>query len=166
MVDPQDWFLETDNSNNCGWVRLTIPSSGTSVSVTASGTSCVDDYSDTMYAPYVEWAYGEGITGGCQMDLFCTGNSVTRAQSAMFIARALDLPAATEDLFDDDDGKTHEGDINRAGRGRHHERLWRAPVLSVGDDDPRPDGEPARPSPGPATGDHPRPLCRRRRHHP
>ncbi len=113
MVDPQDWFLETNGENNCGWVRLSIPSSGTSVSVTASGTSCVDDYSDTMYAPYVEWAFSEGITGGCELDLFCTGNAVTRAQGASFIARALELPPATQDWFDDDDGKTHESDINR-----------------------------------------------------
>ena len=38
---------------------------------------------------------------------------MTRNQMASFIARALNLPAATEDHFDDDDGQTHEADINR-----------------------------------------------------
>jgi hypothetical protein len=83
------------------------------VRVTSSGTSCVDDYTGTMYEPYIEWAFAEGITGGCQLDLFCTGNALTRAQGASFLARGLDLPAATQDWFDDDDGKTHEADINR-----------------------------------------------------
>ena len=32
---------------------------------------------------------------------------------ASFIARALDLPPATEDHFSDDNGQTHEADINK-----------------------------------------------------
>ena len=32
---------------------------------------------------------------------------------ASFIARAMKLPAATKDYFTDDNGKTHEADINR-----------------------------------------------------
>jgi hypothetical protein len=113
MVDPQNHFLETNDGNNCGWVRVSIPTSGGSASVTSSGTSCIDDYTGTMYEPYIAWAFAEGITGGCRLDLFCTGNAVTRAQGASFIARGLDLPAATQDWFDDDDGKTHEADVNR-----------------------------------------------------
>ena len=38
--------------------------------------------------------------------------SVTRAQMAMFLDRALALPNATTDYFDDDDGRTGEGSIN------------------------------------------------------
>ena len=32
---------------------------------------------------------------------------------ASFIARGFDLPAATEDFFPDDEGNTHEDNINR-----------------------------------------------------
>ena len=32
---------------------------------------------------------------------------------ASFIARALDLPPATHDYFSDDNGQTHEADINK-----------------------------------------------------
>lgn len=118
MVDPEEVFLETDESNNCAWGRISIPSSGTNVQVVSSGSACRNDYQDTMYEPYVQWAYTEAVTGGCGFDMFCTGNSVTRAQVASFIARVLDLPYPDEgeDYFDDDDGKTHETDINRLAK--------------------------------------------------
>lgn len=112
-VDPEGWFAESNPDNGCGWVRISIPTSGTSVTTVASGTDCINDYAETMYAPYVAWAYEQGITGGCQLDLFCTGDAVTRAQAASFLARALALPPATQDWFSDDDGRTHEADINR-----------------------------------------------------
>ena len=59
-----------------------------------------------------------GITGGCSPTLFCPKGKVTRAQMAMFLDRALDLPAATTDYFDDDDGKTGEGSINALAKAR------------------------------------------------
>ena len=53
-----------------------------------------------------------GLTGGCAPRRFCPTGSVTRIQMAMFLARALDLPATTTDYFDDDDGLTGEGSVN------------------------------------------------------
>ena len=53
------------------------------------------------------------ITGGCAPNRFCPRANVTRAQMAIFLAKALNLPAATTDYFDDDDGKTGESSINR-----------------------------------------------------
>jgi glucose/arabinose dehydrogenase len=53
------------------------------------------------------------ITGGCAPNRFCPKASVTRAQMAIFLAKALNLPATTTDYFDDDDGKTGESSINR-----------------------------------------------------
>ena len=50
---------------------------------------------------------------GCFVDLYCYGNAVTRAQMALFIDRATDLPPTDEDFFDDDDGATGEAAINR-----------------------------------------------------
>ncbi|MEA2002684.1 MAG: S-layer homology domain-containing protein [Actinomycetota bacterium] len=56
-----------------------------------------------------------GITRGCNPpvnDRYCPDLNVTRGQMAAFLKRALDLPPAVEDFFDDDNGSTFEGDIN------------------------------------------------------
>jgi spore germination protein YaaH len=58
------------------------------------------------------------ITSGCGPRRFCPASLVTRAQMAMFLTRALDLPAATTDYFDDDDGMTGETSINALARAR------------------------------------------------
>jgi hypothetical protein len=54
-----------------------------------------------------------GITGGCAPGKFCPTSGVKRDQMASFLARALELPAATTNYFTDDNGNTHEGNINR-----------------------------------------------------
>ncbi len=55
-----------------------------------------------------------GITFGCATDQFCPGNSVTRAQMASFLVRALpDLDPATAEYFSDDDGLVHEPNIDK-----------------------------------------------------
>ena len=43
---------------------------------------------------------------------------MTRGQMAAFLNRALDLPATSTDFFDDDDGTSFEGDINRLAAAR------------------------------------------------
>jgi spore germination protein YaaH len=53
-----------------------------------------------------------GLTTGCGTRRFCPTRSVTRAQMAQFLARALHLPTTTTDYFDDDDGMTGESSIN------------------------------------------------------
>jgi hypothetical protein len=60
----------------------------------------------------IAWIADRGITTGCTRYRFCPSANVTRAQMAMFLDRALDLPSATTDYFDDDDGKTGEASIN------------------------------------------------------
>jgi len=54
-----------------------------------------------------------GISAGCGTARFCPRDEVTRAEMATFLARAMDLPPATVDHFTDDDGTTHEANINR-----------------------------------------------------
>jgi len=57
-----------------------------------------------------------GITLGCNPpinDRFCPQRSLTRAEAAGFLARALGLPASSDDFFDDDNGHVLEGAINR-----------------------------------------------------
>jgi hypothetical protein len=52
------------------------------------------------------------LTAGCGPRRFCPSARVTRVQMAMFLTSALDLPPATTDYFDDDDGMTGESSIN------------------------------------------------------
>jgi hypothetical protein len=65
------------------------------------------------FAEAIAWAFDEGIATGCLPEYFCRRSPITRGQTATFIARALGLPDATDDYFTDDDGTTHEDDINR-----------------------------------------------------
>ncbi len=53
-----------------------------------------------------------GWTAGCGPRRYCPTGSVSRIQMAMFLTRALDLPPATIDYFDDDDGMTGESSVN------------------------------------------------------
>jgi hypothetical protein len=57
-----------------------------------------------------------GITFGCNPPAntrFCPDETMTRAQAAGFVARALNLPNADDDYFRDDNGHPLEGAINR-----------------------------------------------------
>lgn len=75
--------------------------------------SVFGDIWTSSFVASIQWIYDEGITAGCAPDAYCPKNAVTRGQMASFLARAMDLPPATKDYFRDDNGLTHEGDINR-----------------------------------------------------
>ncbi len=79
----------------------------------APGGTFTDDNGNT-HEGFIEAIFAADITSGCNADgtLYCPSDLVTRAQMASFLARALDLPAASEDYFDDDRG-VHEDNINR-----------------------------------------------------
>ncbi len=53
------------------------------------------------------------ITFGCGGTRFCPDGVVTRGQMASFLVRAFDLPNTTNNYFTDDNGTTHEANINR-----------------------------------------------------
>ncbi|MGH2429035.1 MAG: S-layer homology domain-containing protein [Candidatus Limnocylindria bacterium] len=81
-----------------------------------AGSSSPTGFSDVASSPFradIEWLVSEGITAGCSAHRFCPKGLVTRAQMASFLARALDLPAASRDHFTDDGGSMHQADINR-----------------------------------------------------
>jgi len=68
-----------------------------------------------LFATEIGWLSDEGITTGCNPpfgDRFCPAQPVTRAQLASFLARALDLAGSAANYFTDDDGSTHEANIN------------------------------------------------------
>jgi hypothetical protein len=110
-VDLFDYFVEKRETNNCAYVRLSI--NGSRVRVLGGGSTCVDDYSTTAYAGDARWGLEHGLSPGCDPMLFCTYNETHRDELALFLSRLLRLPAATEDLFDDDDGSRFEEYHNR-----------------------------------------------------
>lgn len=74
------------------------------------------DISGSSFKGDIAWLYASGITTGCSKTKFCPTGKVTRGQMASFLARALELPKATKDYFSDDDGSTHEANINRLAK--------------------------------------------------
>ncbi|MGD2061389.1 MAG: hypothetical protein PVF87_11020 [Acidimicrobiia bacterium] len=79
------------------------------------GGTFVDD-DGNVHEGSIEAIAAEGITLGCNPpanDRYCPDETVIRGAMAAFLARALHLPAATRDHFDDDEGHLFEGDINR-----------------------------------------------------
>ncbi len=75
------------------------------------GTFTDDD--GNVHEGNIEAIAAQGITLGCGPELYCPSDIVSRGQMAAFINRAVNLPAATQDHFSDDDGSVFEDDINR-----------------------------------------------------
>ncbi len=81
-----------------------------------TATPKFSDVEGNTFEKDIEWALETGVTRGCNPPdntRFCPNDRVSRGQMAAFLTRFLDLPAATEDFFDDDNGSTFEDDINR-----------------------------------------------------
>ena len=73
-------------------------------------------FGDIGASPFIgdiAWLYSQTISNGCAPGVFCPGLTVTRAEMASFLARALNLPPATTDWFWDDEGLVHQDAINR-----------------------------------------------------
>lgn len=74
------------------------------------------DDDGSVHEPAIDALYEEGITDGCNEGVrpkFCPDDLVTRGQMAAFLTRALDLPAATQNYFNDTDGAWFEDYANR-----------------------------------------------------
>lgn len=78
------------------------------------GGTFIDDDGNT-HEGSIEAIFAAGLTTGCDDRgiRFCPQHNVTRGQLAAFLARALHLPASSEDHFTDDNGSLFEGDINK-----------------------------------------------------
>ena len=75
--------------------------------------SVFSDLGNSKFVASIQWIYDEKITNGCSATRYCPVSPVSRGEMASFIARAMKLPAATKDYFTDDNGKTHEANINK-----------------------------------------------------
>ena len=106
----------------------------------ASPTDYFRDDNGTTHEANINRLAFAGIVGGCGGGNYCPNQTMTRAQMAAILARALSLPSTSVDFFDDDDGKTHERDINRLAQAGINGRLRSAPVLSDGRRHARADG--------------------------
>jgi Lysyl oxidase/S-layer homology domain len=140
-VDLYGQFTEKSDTNNCTWARIKFNTTGKSVKLVAQGKSCINDYATSPFADDIAWAREAGISNGCDVDMFCTNNPMTRGQTATFVARAFHYPAATQDYFTDDEDSAHEANINRiaeagltsgcaAGKYCPNKRVTRAQVAS------------------------------------
>ncbi len=80
-------------------------------------TDLFTDDNGSLFESEINAIGAVGITRGCNPpanDSFCPGDSMTRAQWASLMVRALGLTAGGgDDLFTDDDGSVHEADIDR-----------------------------------------------------
>lgn len=79
----------------------------------ATSTDFFTDDTGSVHEPNINRIAAAGITVGCTATTFCPNGLVTRAQMATFLSRAYSLPASATDWFTDDDGSTHEANINR-----------------------------------------------------
>jgi hypothetical protein len=78
-----------------------------------AGADFFDDDESSSHESNINRIAAAGITTGCFGDNFCPDGLVRRGHMATFLARALDLPPATRDYFNDDNGSEHEDSINR-----------------------------------------------------
>ena len=74
-----------------------------------------DHFSDddgSPFEPAINAVAEEGIVQGCRPDRFCPREEIDRAQMATFLVEAFDHPPTETDHFTDDDGTTHEDNID------------------------------------------------------
>ncbi len=79
-------------------------------------SSAIDRFADDdggTHESAIDALAAAGITRGCSPTRYCPERSLSRAEMAALVARALALPAASGNTFDDDDANTHEADIER-----------------------------------------------------
>ena len=79
-----------------------------------TATDYFTDDEASIHEPKINALAASGITSGCTATKFCPTAKVLRDQMASFLARATGITAgAGRDYFDDDDGNTHEANIDR-----------------------------------------------------
>ena len=117
------WLAESGITTGCG-PELFCPKAGvTRAQMAAFLVRALDlppstggfftDIAGVTGASAINSLAAAGIASGCGEDMFCPYDLVSRDEMASFVSRALDLDATDVDWFTDDDGSTHERNINR-----------------------------------------------------
>jgi hypothetical protein len=115
IAGAEAWVHRTDNQwlGDDYWYAFAGDPAATPRGGTTAYGLPFTDIANSAFIEDIVWLAGEGITKGCGKTTFCPRDEVSRAQMATFLVRALGLPPASEDRFSDDDGTTHEDNINR-----------------------------------------------------
>ncbi len=95
------------------WLATIGLSTALLLSALPPGGTFVDD-DPSVHESSIEAIAAAGITVGCNPpvgDRFCPERTVTRAEMATFLTRALDLDRPESDTFEDDDASVHESSI-------------------------------------------------------
>ena len=72
-----------------------------------------DDIGTISFRNDILWLAEHGITKGCGAGKYCPAANVRRDEMASFLARAMGLTDPAPDVFVDDEGNSHEPNINR-----------------------------------------------------
>jgi len=99
------------------WLLVMVASLLMTLLAPMSASGATDYFTDdngTTHEANINKIAELGITTGCTPTTFCPQDFVTRAQMASFLARMLDpLPTTKTNFFSDDDGLSHEVNINK-----------------------------------------------------
>jgi hypothetical protein len=74
------------------------------------------DDSTSVHEADINRLAAAGLASGCASGRYCPTATVTRAEMASFLTRALGLASATHDYFYDDERSIHEPSINRVAQ--------------------------------------------------
>jgi hypothetical protein len=114
---PLDHVLHAGDSLVVGGHTIKVlAKEGDAFRVRITSTRFLDVPATHTFYNDIDYLADEGITQGCNPPgntLYCPTGNVTRGQMAAFLVRALNLPAAGQDYFTDDDTSIFENDINR-----------------------------------------------------
>ena len=86
--------------------------SGQSTYVT-SWANYFDDLLGSSFRDDIAWLAQEAITYGCGPGKYCPDANVRRDEMASFLARSVGLTGSAPNAFTDDNGNTHEANIDR-----------------------------------------------------
>jgi hypothetical protein len=86
---------------------------GRIVGLPSTSTDYFDDDDGNVFEGAINRMAEAGITEGCRTRAFCPSDTITRAQFAVMVVRALNLTGSPADAFSDDRGHWAETAINR-----------------------------------------------------
>jgi hypothetical protein len=107
-ADPDPDFKLT----KVGFVADGFKATQLSVYIT-SWSNYFDDIANSSFRTDIIWLAEQHITTGCGAGKFCPTADVRRDEMASFLARGMGLVGTAPDAFTDDNGNTHEANINR-----------------------------------------------------
>src|SRR4029079_17101477 len=81
--------------------------------LTGTAPNAFSDDNGNIHEDNIDRIAQQGIASGCSTGKYCPARNVRRDEMASFLARSLQLTGSAPDAFTDDNGNTHEANINR-----------------------------------------------------